>query len=71
MLLTGFVMMIVVTLLYAGDLGWNTVLKYWGVFLLVVAFNTFILKIPVISPLLQWGVAAAMYIRARFNPALD
>lgn len=71
MVLTGLVMMIVVTLLYGSELGAGTVLKYWGVFMLVFGLNMFVLHIPTIAALLQFGVAAAMYIKARFDPALD
>lgn len=71
MVLTGLVMMIVVTLLYGSELGAGTVLKYWGVFMLVFGLNMFVLHIPTIAALLQFSVAAAMYIKARFDPALD
>jgi hypothetical protein len=69
--LSGVVTMIVVTLLYGGELGASTVLKYWGVFLLFVLLNMFVVHIPLLSPLLQVGVAVAMYSKAKFGAALD
>lgn len=71
MILTGLVMMIVVTLIYGSDLGASTTLKYWGVFLLFFLLNWFVGHIPVVSPLLQMGVAVAMYSKAKFGAVLD
>lgn len=68
---SGIVTMIVVTLLYGGELGASTVLKYWGVFLLFVLLNMFVVHIPLVSSLLQVSVAIAMYSKAKFGAVLD
>lgn len=63
--------MIVVTLLYNSDLGWGTIAKYWGVFLVLGLGSAFLFHSPMLSSILQLGTAIAMYSKAKFSSALD
>jgi len=69
--LTGFVTMIVVTLLYVSDLGWETVLKYWAVFLVLGLGTSLVLHLPTLASILQFCVAIALFSKAKFSSALD
>lgn len=66
---SGFATMIVVTLLYGGDLGWGTVLKYWAVFLILGLGSAFLFHVQFISSILQFSVAIAMFAKAKFSSA--
>jgi len=66
----GLVYMIVNTLLYSSDLDLSTILKYWGMFLLILLLNGFVIHAPIIATILQFGVAISMYLHARRRGSL-
>ncbi len=62
--------MITVTLLYGSDLGFGSVLKYWGIFLVLGVGSGLLFESSLLSALLQVGTAVAMFAKARFSSAL-